>query len=99
MAVWLTQHIAILTGLGLMHVWLTGSSQNALTYVLCIMVVLQQSLLYEQSKPLFSLALWGKKCNNLNMSGDTPSTFTATILFMHFRILYIVLLHVNVGAN
>lgn len=54
------QYIAILTGLGLMRVGLTGSSQNALTYVLCIMVVLQQSLLYEQSKPLFSLAFWEK---------------------------------------
>lgn len=39
-----------------MHVWLTGSSQNALTYILRIMVLSQQSPVKTQSKPLFSLA-------------------------------------------
>lgn len=53
----------------------------------------------QQSKPFFSLTFWAKKCNNLNVSGATPSTFTAAILFMRFRIQYIVLLHMNLGVN
>lgn len=50
-------------------------------------------------KTTFLTRLLGKKCNNLNMSGDTPSTFTAAILFMRFRIQYIVLLHMTLGVN
>lgn len=50
-------------------------------------------------KTTFLTRLLGKKCNNLNMSGDTPSTFTAAILFIRFRIQYIVLLHMNVRVN
>lgn len=49
-------HRAILVRPRPMHVWLTGSSQNALTNILRIMVLSQQSPVKRQSKTLFSLA-------------------------------------------